>query len=143
MESEGDRYVGLDWMCGVVRHSWGLPLRLRDSSPPSPQFCLPLKGNPRDEKVVSPMISSVVAGEGTIARAENTSVYIVTGLPRKTWLSAWFETRLSREDQGQKIDWGIFSQAILQEVDQLDLTSVSQGRTAVFMSSVFEGQENN
>lgn len=86
-------------LCGVVRHSWSLPLRLRDVSPPSPQSCLPLKG---DEKVIRP--SSVEAGKGALARAEDTFVYILTGLPRKPSLSAWFETRLSREDQGQKID---------------------------------------
>lgn len=63
--------------------------------------------------MIRPIISFVEAGKGALARAEDTFVYILTGLPRKPWLSAWFETRLSREDQGQKIDWCIFSQAIL------------------------------
>ena len=52
-------------LCGVVRPSWSLPLRLHDRLPPSPRYSLPLKGNPRDENMVRPMISSVVAGEGT------------------------------------------------------------------------------
>lgn len=66
--------------------------------------------------MIRPIISFVEAGKGALARAEDTFVYILTGLPREPWLSAWFETRLSREDQGQKIDWCIFSQAILQSV---------------------------
>lgn len=73
-------------LCGVVRHSWSLPIRLHDRSQPSPRSCLPSKGNSRDEKVVRPMISSVVVGEGTCsvhARAEDTVMYIVNGLPRR------------------------------------------------------------
>lgn len=82
--------------------------------------------------MVRPITSSVVAGEGTLARAEDIFVYILTGLPRKTWLAAWFETRLSRGPRAEDKLVYIPTDHPPGDChgDQLDLIPVSQERTA-------------